>query len=679
MSDGLPAGDLGLRSWRDPAIVALALMAFASGFGQGGRWRHWATSPSTSATSCTGRPSPIRPGCRARCSGSAWPCLRLASLGALPLAGTGRPRRAASPCSSRPARSASSSPSWPRRVPGYWWFVVIFALGRPLLSTTNAVAQVSAAEETDIRNRAKAVALIAAGYGVGTGLTAVIDGLAKSTLGFRGLFLLAVVPLAAIVFIRRSARGVGPLRGGGRGAASIPCPVLGAVGRAYRWRLLIGGLARLRRGGGHGPGQQLRLRLRAERAQDVGRRRPRPWWPWRRSSASGDCSSGASWPIASGGDRPGAMAMTAMALTGILAYSGSRDALLVGYELGVLAAATLAPAAGALANELFPTVGPGVGGGVDRGRQRGAVPRSGSWPSVPSPMSATASPWVVRSPSSPSSSPPGSSSCSPRPRAASPRICGPTPRRPAPRMGARPRRATVGVMELDRRLAHDRGGARLPARPRGRRRALPHARHRPVRAQRREPTGVARHRRSATEHQGDAARPLSPRVVRVPGPERGRPRAVGARSPTATPSRRAIGGADAVAAGAAAGPGGFAEHLDDGARPHPRPGRPAQAGDGGPGLQTTTPSSAGRRSIPSPGACCWRRATKGWPGVMTTMVVRREAEVRAAFDVPDHMTVAALIALGRPVHQPSQARRAQSVEDFTTIDRFDGPALRGPG
>ena len=56
------------------------------------------------------------------------------------------------------------------------------------------------------------------------------------------------------------------------------------------------------------------------------------------------------------GRRPtGALAMAAMALSGTLAYSGSRGALLVGYELGVLAAATFAPAAGALANELFPT------------------------------------------------------------------------------------------------------------------------------------------------------------------------------------------------------------------------------------------------------------------------------------------------------------------------------------
>jgi len=50
-----------------------------------------------------------------------------------------------------------------------------------------------------------------------------------------------------------------------------------------------------------------------------------------------------------------AAAMVAMALTGVLAYSGSRAALLIGYELGILAASTFAPGAGALVNELFPT------------------------------------------------------------------------------------------------------------------------------------------------------------------------------------------------------------------------------------------------------------------------------------------------------------------------------------
>jgi MFS family permease len=56
------------------------------------------------------------------------------------------------------------------------------------------------------------------------------------------------------------------------------------------------------------------------------------------------------------GRRPtGALMMVFMAAFGVLTYSGSRAALYVGYELGVLAAATFAPAAGAFANELFPT------------------------------------------------------------------------------------------------------------------------------------------------------------------------------------------------------------------------------------------------------------------------------------------------------------------------------------
>jgi len=69
---------------------------------------------------------------------------------------------------------------------------------------------------------------------------------------------------------------------------------------------------------------------------------------------------------------------------------------------------------------------------------------------------------------------------------------------------------------------------------------------------------------------------------------------------------------------------------------------------------------------------------EGLAGVMTTMVVRREAEVRAAFGIPGHLAVAALVALGRPVRQPTRLTR-QPVEEFTTVDSFDGPTLRGPG
>ena len=65
---------------------------------------------------------------------------------------------------------------------------------------------------------------------------------------------------------------------------------------------------------------------------------------------------------------------------------------------------------------------------------------------------------------------------------------------------------------------------------------------------------------------------------------------------------------------------------------------------------------------------------EGLGGVITTMLVKREAEVKALLGVPDEFAVAATIALGRPVHQPRKLRR-EPVESFTTVDRFDGRAL----
>ena len=88
--------------------------------------------------------------------------------------------------------------------PGYWWFVLVFALGRPFLSAAAAISQVQAAEQTRSAGRASAMALVAAGYAVGAGLTAVVYGLAGGTIGYRGVLVLAVVPLVALPFLARS-------------------------------------------------------------------------------------------------------------------------------------------------------------------------------------------------------------------------------------------------------------------------------------------------------------------------------------------------------------------------------------------------------------------------------------------------------------------------------------------
>jgi nitroreductase len=65
---------------------------------------------------------------------------------------------------------------------------------------------------------------------------------------------------------------------------------------------------------------------------------------------------------------------------------------------------------------------------------------------------------------------------------------------------------------------------------------------------------------------------------------------------------------------------------------------------------------------------------EGLAGVLTTMVARREEAVMSLLGVPDSVSVAGLLALGRPVHQPTRLRR-QPVESFATVDRFDGPPL----
>jgi len=69
--------------------------------------------------------------------------------------------------------------------------------------------------------------------------------------------------------------------------------------------------------------------------------------------------------------------------------------------------------------------------------------------------------------------------------------------------------------------------------------------------------------------------------------------------------------------------------------------------------------------------------SEGLGGVMTTMPVRRESDVRALFDIPDTVAVASLVVLGRPVRQLRRLRRAP-VSAFTWVDRFEGSPLPGP-
>jgi len=138
----------------------------------------------------------------------------------------------------------------------------------------------------------------------------------------------------------------------------------------------------------------------------------------------------------------------------------------------------------------------------------------------------------------------------------------------------------------------------------------------------------------------------------------------------------ALTAASAMAETAAAGPGGFAEHLED------VPVllvlladlRALAAVDRDLDRYTLV---GGASIYPFAWSILLAGRAEGLSGVMTTMTTLHEDEVRSLLSVPAHLAVAGVLALGRPVHQPTKLRRAP-VADFATVDRFDGPVLAGP-
>jgi nitroreductase len=67
---------------------------------------------------------------------------------------------------------------------------------------------------------------------------------------------------------------------------------------------------------------------------------------------------------------------------------------------------------------------------------------------------------------------------------------------------------------------------------------------------------------------------------------------------------------------------------------------------------------------------------EGLGGVITTMAIRREAEMRRLFSLPETSAVAAVIVLGRPVSAARRLRRLP-VEEFAWVDRYEGAAFDG--
>jgi MFS family permease len=347
-----------LHGWRHPAIVAVAAATVAAGFAQFGATTALGDVARAFGAAGEGTSVVAKVGLSGTTLGVGLAVVRLASLASLPLAaladGHGRRRVLLGCVTGGLAVTALAALS-----PGYWWFVALFALGRPMLSATNAIAGVVAAEETESRDRAKAIGLLTAGYGIGAGLTALVRGVAGDGLGFRGLFALALVPLAAMPLLAR--RLEEPDRYRRIRAAEDPQlaatrpPVLGRVRPGLRPRLWLLAALAFAIAFVTGPVNTF-LFVYAENALGMSRS----------STAAMVLAAGpvglvglliGRWAADRLGRRVTAAGTQAMvALAGMLTYSGSRAAVAGGYLLAVLVASAYAPSFGALGAELFPTV-----------------------------------------------------------------------------------------------------------------------------------------------------------------------------------------------------------------------------------------------------------------------------------------------------------------------------------
>jgi MFS family permease len=343
---------LRLHSWSDGAVVAIAFAALASGFGQFGAVAALGDVAREFGRVTHGATIADQAGLSGTQLGVGLAIIRLASLGSLPLIGLadrfGRRTMLIATLSIGLALTVAAAAAF-----GYWSFVVIFACGRPLLSATNALTQVAAAEQTSSRGRASAVALTAAGYGIGAGLIAIVHSLASSSLGFRGICALAALPLAAVPILARRIQEPDRFTIA-EVAADRPLPVLGAVGPRYRRRLLVVAALAFAISVITGPATSFVFLY----AQNV---LHQPGYVTAGMVVGAGLSGligllAGRWLADRVGRRPTAtFAMVVLSLLGVLTYEGSRVALLTGYILGVMAGSVLAPAVGALLTELFPT------------------------------------------------------------------------------------------------------------------------------------------------------------------------------------------------------------------------------------------------------------------------------------------------------------------------------------
>jgi MFS family permease len=338
--------------WRDRGVVGVVVASFASGFSQFSVVAALGSVARAFGHLAHGATFADQAGLSGTTLGVGLALIRLSSLGALPLAGAadrrGRRRTLLVTVTLGLAFTVLAAAS-----PGYWWFVAIFAAGRPLLTATNTLSEVIAAECVETRSRAAALALVAAGYGVGAGVTAIVHSLFATALGFRGLVALAVVPLALIPLVARWVREPTRFEAVSR-TPGRPTPVLGAVGARFRSRMAVVVVVAFALSFVTGPANSF-IFLDAQNHLHLSGT----------ATAVMVVAAGVAglaglllgrWLSDRWGRRAtGALGMVGLGVGAVLAYQGTAAHLVAGYVLGILMGSVFAPAIGALVNELFPT------------------------------------------------------------------------------------------------------------------------------------------------------------------------------------------------------------------------------------------------------------------------------------------------------------------------------------
>jgi putative MFS transporter len=229
--------------------------------------------------------------------------------------------------------------------PNFWWFVAIFAAGRPLLSASVTISGVHVAEQARAAGRASAVAFVTAAYAVGTGVLAVVRSFG---LDFRTVFAAALVPMVIIGAISRWVPETEHSAAAREHAPSLP----GAVPSGWRGRVALVCVIHLAIGLLEGPVNGY-IFLYGEQVLGL-----QTWTVTAVFLASGATGLVGLLIGRWGSDRFGrrvtaGTALATAAALGAATYAGPEWLFVIGFPLVVTANSALSPAAGALDAEVF--------------------------------------------------------------------------------------------------------------------------------------------------------------------------------------------------------------------------------------------------------------------------------------------------------------------------------------